>query len=529
MAPRLVVCGWDSATWEVVDPLAAQGRLPVIAGLQERGWRAALRSTWPPMTDSAWTSAFTGRNPGGHGIFGAWYRAPGAYACRYFSSRDRRVPTVWELAPTVRWAVLGVPMTFPPTPLNGVLAATYGAPPGARFCEPPELQEELARRFRIDDLMDRAPASSLERFLDDLVRGAQVQSDALVWLAEEAEADCAVVVWPQVDRAQHFFWRFRGEEHPLAGAVARAYEALDAATGRVVDTWPEADVMVVSDHGAGPLAGDVNIGAWLAGRGHAAYRRAHLPSPVRLAWTLPAPARRLGKRLAPGLASRAMGATLSGQLGPFEWARTDAFVGFHGDLWINLQGREPQGHVAPDQADALLAALGDDLTALEDRRTGRGVVAAVHRRGDVYSGAATGLAPDAIIDCWSAGYRVALGRGPSKETVVPPTPLAGVGEAWSADHRPLGVFLAAGPRVVGGGAAELSLLDVCPTKLALLEQPLPAGLDGSVARAAIDARWLGAHPPTITADAHARQPGGEYSEEEAAAVAAHLKDLGYIE
>src|SRR5918997_83286 len=116
MAPRLVILGWDSATFDVADPLAEGARLPNLSALSRGGYRAALRSTWPPMTDCAWTSAFTGSNPGAHGIFGSWYRAPGAYECRYFSARDRRVPALWELAPDVRFLVWNVPMTFPPSP-----------------------------------------------------------------------------------------------------------------------------------------------------------------------------------------------------------------------------------------------------------------------------------------------------------------------------------------------------------------------------------------------------------------------------
>jgi hypothetical protein len=35
--------------------------------------------------------------------------------------------------------------------------------------------------------------------------------------------------------------------------------------------------------------------------------------------------------------------------------------------------------------------------------------------------------------------------------------------AESADHRPLGILVAAGPRIARGAADELSLYDVCPT------------------------------------------------------------------
>ena len=117
MAPRLVILGWDSATFDVTAPLIAEGRLPALASLEEKGFSAPLRSTWPPMTDCAWTSAFTGVNPGRHGIFGSWYRAPGAYQCRYFSSRERRSATLWELGSDPRFLVWNVPMTYPPSPL----------------------------------------------------------------------------------------------------------------------------------------------------------------------------------------------------------------------------------------------------------------------------------------------------------------------------------------------------------------------------------------------------------------------------
>jgi predicted AlkP superfamily phosphohydrolase/phosphomutase len=530
VAPRLIVLGWDSATFDVVDELAAAGRLPALSDLLARGFRAGLRSTWPPMTDSAWTSAFTGRNPGGHGIFGSWYRAPGAYECRYFSSRDRIAPALWEMTDDVRFLVWNVPMTFPPESVEGAMVSGYGAPPGSRFCSPGDFQDELVRRWPIDDLLDRAPHGSLEAFLDDLVRGAKAQGEALPWAAEHVGADVVTAVWPHIDRAQHFFWRFRGTDHPLAHAVDRVHEAIDAATAAVIEAFPEADVMVVSDHGAGPLLGDVNVGAWLAGTGRASYAKKKGPRLADAAWALPPSIRRLGRRVSPALARKAMGARLAGQLAPFEWSETQAFLGFHSDLWLNLRGREPDGTVAPSDVPAVLDELASELEGLTDPRTGAHVFADVHRRDDIYSGAAVDLAPDLMLDSWSAGYRVAPGREAS-EVVIPPAPLAGVDESWSSDHRPVGIFVGAGPRIVHGSTDELNLFDVCPTALALLGKPVPSDLDGAPAEVALDPNFLAAHPVTVEGATTARtaDPGSPFSDDEAEAVAAHLKDLGYIE
>ncbi|MGH2695323.1 MAG: alkaline phosphatase family protein, partial [Actinomycetota bacterium] len=62
MALRLIVLGWDSATFDVAAPLMDAGKLPALSDLMQRGFYSRLKSVWPPMTDCAWTSAFTGRN-----------------------------------------------------------------------------------------------------------------------------------------------------------------------------------------------------------------------------------------------------------------------------------------------------------------------------------------------------------------------------------------------------------------------------------------------------------------------------------
>jgi predicted AlkP superfamily phosphohydrolase/phosphomutase len=408
------------------------------------------------------------------------------------------------------------------------MVAGYGAPRGSSFCEPASFQDELAARWPLEDILDRAPHSTLERFLEDLVRGLEVQAEAFPWAARESDADCAVAVWPHVDRAQHFFWRFRGTDHPLADAVDRVYAAMDSATAAVVDAFPAADVVVVSDHGAGDLKGDVNVGAWLAGQGRAAYATPKRSAASELAWALPPAIRRFAKRLAPEMAQRAMGAFLVKQLGPFDWANTQAFVGVHNDLWINVAGREPQGCVRPDDAERVRDEIVEGLLELRDA-DGSPLFAAAHLKDEIYSGPAIDLAPDVMLDPWSNGYRVAVKREPSTEVVIPPASLAGVEEAWSSDHRPEGIFVGAGPRFSHGAIDALSLYDVAPTMLALLGQPVSDDLDGRVAEQALKGSFLEAEPVRWGGASKQRDAGGEYSMEEADAVAAHLKDLGYIE
>jgi predicted AlkP superfamily phosphohydrolase/phosphomutase len=61
--PRVLVFGLDGATFDVVKPLVAEGRLPNLGRLMDQGSHGVLRSTHLPITPSAWTSFATGRIP----------------------------------------------------------------------------------------------------------------------------------------------------------------------------------------------------------------------------------------------------------------------------------------------------------------------------------------------------------------------------------------------------------------------------------------------------------------------------------
>ena len=67
-ARRVLIIGLDGATFDVLDPLMAEGRLPRLAEAVASGCRGPLRSTTPPITPAAWTTFLTGRQPGSHGI-----------------------------------------------------------------------------------------------------------------------------------------------------------------------------------------------------------------------------------------------------------------------------------------------------------------------------------------------------------------------------------------------------------------------------------------------------------------------------
>ena len=76
---KVCVIGLDGGTFSVIDYLIRQKRLPNFARLMTEGSRATLLSTTPPLTPAAWTSFYTGSNPGKTGAVGFFKFRPGTY------------------------------------------------------------------------------------------------------------------------------------------------------------------------------------------------------------------------------------------------------------------------------------------------------------------------------------------------------------------------------------------------------------------------------------------------------------------
>ena len=65
----MVIVGLDGATWDLLRPRMADGRLPNLRRLADEGVTGNLTSIFPPETPAAWPSFMTGKNPGKHGVF----------------------------------------------------------------------------------------------------------------------------------------------------------------------------------------------------------------------------------------------------------------------------------------------------------------------------------------------------------------------------------------------------------------------------------------------------------------------------
>ncbi len=59
---KLLIIGLDGATFDLIKPWAAEGKLPTLAKLMHDGVTGDLESTLPPVTSPAWPKKHGGRD-----------------------------------------------------------------------------------------------------------------------------------------------------------------------------------------------------------------------------------------------------------------------------------------------------------------------------------------------------------------------------------------------------------------------------------------------------------------------------------
>lgn len=455
MASRALVIGLDCAPPELVFE-RWRDELPVLRSLAERGRHGVLRSSDPPITVPAWACMTSSRSPGALGIYGFRNRRDHSYdGLSIADSRAVRVPRVWDLLsergrPVI---VLGVPPTYPVTPVEGVMVSCFLTPDTERsqYTHPPELKEEiegLLGRYMVD--VENFRTSEKERLLADIEAMTEQRFRLAEHLLSTRPWDLFFMVEMGTDRIQHGFWRFGDPEHrlyepgnPFESAMLDYYRALDAKIARLL-RFADAGtaVLVVSDHGAKRIDGGVCVNEWLRREGYLVLRE-EPAEPT---------------RLTPDLV---------------DWSRTTAWGegGYYCRLNLNVAGREPEGTVAPEDYERVRDELKAGLEALGDDR-GRPMGTIAHRPEELYA-EATGIPPDLLVYFgdlfWRSVGLVGTGAVHVLENDTGPD---------DANHAPEGLYLLAAEGVEPGVGEERDLRDIAPTLLTLLGEPVPAEMEG---------------------------------------------------
>lgn len=544
---KTLILSIDSGCWSYLDPLLDAGRMPNVTQLIENGVRGVLESTMPPITPVAFSSFITGTNPGKHGIFDWTVRRAGG-GTQPASALARQGAPFWLYLNRagVRVGIFNIPVTYPPQPVEGFLVPGITVPPGARnLTYPDQVLDQIETRFGPYhvDVPRSLMKDSVEAYHAAWLKYEEMQTDAALALMDEYDVDVLAFNYASLDRINHFSPR---QEH-----LDEILVNVDAQIGRFVERYPEANYVLMSDHGSRRIKSAFLLGKWLAQQGYAVYGAKSLDIPAHEANF--ALARHFRARGVNGTSERVLRNLLRGLLSimpavlrrpvwqaiyratpkaldyrfteRLDWTLTRAYATSNsGPLLVNRAGLK-KGDGASEQAyEALREALIRDLLEVKDVLTGETIFSHVYRREEIYHGPALPQAPDLIADHYDSACDLIVDNDPGRFCFVNRLNRFG-------DHMRGGIFVLSGPDF---GASDneqaTSILDIPATLLRLYDVPVPQDYDGRALEEFLAAEFVERHP-LRTQTAEAAQPVAvedDYTDEELEQMTEHLRDLGYL-
>ena len=401
-------------------------------------------------------------NPGKHNIYDFFNLPTGTGAPVITSARDRRADPVWRVLNEEGFetGIMNVPMTFPPDSVDGFFIS--GFPYGqitSGITWPRELEEEIAV-FPMDPFGESIQPGQEGRLLSLLKHTFERHAEIAKQLMTKKDWNLFWVVFTGTDKVQHFYWKFADVNHPahdpvlaeeFGTAIRDFFVRVDEVVGELVAiAGAETDVLIVSDHGFGPIYRELRLTSWLEEEGFLERSERGLE---RVDATAPGP--------------------------------------FGGLVRVNQSGRDFRGSVPAERMEEVRDDLRTRLKKLVDPETGRPLVEEIYAKEEIYDGPYLENAPDLVFVPARERF-VGRSARSSRDAWGPPS------YTFSAFHRRNGILMAAGPSFPRRPErGSFSILDVAPTLYWLFDVDLPSDLDGRVPPDLVGEDALEARPPRI--------------------------------
>lgn len=288
---KVLLVGWDSADWKIIQPLIDQGGMNGIRALADGGIASNLATLEPQLSPMLWTSIATGKMADHHGIHGFTEVDQISGTIMPVSAASRQCKTIWEIlgergmkSHIVGWFatqgetgdhVTSVSNLYPH--ISGVTSdqtpADWTPPtPGTYWPEslaaeldhlrvsPHELGPEVLQAFipsggRIDQTRDNRVGILAQH----LAESYSIHAAATHLMEQDPEWDFMAVYYRAIDEISHHFMpyhppRMEGmpeEDFEIYQHVVNAtYRAHDMMLQRLLQlAGPDTMVLLVSDHG----------------------------------------------------------------------------------------------------------------------------------------------------------------------------------------------------------------------------------------------------------------------------------------
>jgi len=354
------IIGLDGVPVELLRNLADKDVMPHMKQLIQQGTLTRMRSSLPPNSAASWNSVITGTNPGTHGVYGFTDFIPGTYTQSFYNSHKLKAQPFWYKT-AKRTLIINLPATYPAQPLNGSMITGFVSPSIENSVYPathlPWIREH-GYQVDVDTSLIR---ESTPLFIAQLNKTLTKRLEALDHLLKLQKYDILFFVITGTDRIEHYLWNaYTDKSHPHHQDFLDFYARVDEAIQHITEKLPpDASLLMLSDHGMGPIETAVNLNTLLRQEGFLVNDTNR---------------RKNYNNIKP---------------------ETRAFAVEQTKIYLNHRSRFPRGTVKQAQAAQLQDELIDLLSGLT--YNGNKVVKTVYKKQDIFTGPETSYAPDLVV------------------------------------------------------------------------------------------------------------------------------------
>jgi len=203
----------------------------------------------PPYTPCAWTSIFTGVNPGKHGIYG-FYKVSrnGRITVNVSTSYDVKYPRIFEILGMsgLKSVVINVPLVYPVHELvslkNLVVVSDWASPKQFIY---PKQDEDRYREYLVEPPHKWASAVNVNSYVKAVEAFLEKRIDLYYELLEKENYNLFIIVFSELDWLMHRIPDIvMGKQMNL---VYKVLALIDKFIGRVCEVCDL--IVLVSDHG----------------------------------------------------------------------------------------------------------------------------------------------------------------------------------------------------------------------------------------------------------------------------------------
>ncbi|OGE23939.1 MAG: hypothetical protein A3J42_08255 [Candidatus Dadabacteria bacterium RIFCSPHIGHO2_12_FULL_53_21] len=496
--PPLVIIGIDAGDPVFIEEWVDQGHLPNISSVMKTGlWG---RTAGPELVTEhgVWISLLSGISRSRHGYYYFRQLIPGTYDLKSVTGLDIDAPPLWShlIGRNKKTLVIDAADTRLYKGLAGIQIANWATHHNwdpyhfVTASEPPSVMDEISKEYGQKLLTVENHHSTFEEDVEiyrKLLINVRIKGEMCRYLINRDKFDLSLMIFAESHAANHQFWKYHpknrdiGEEDcELTYAIRDVYKAIDTEIGLILKQYDNPNISIVSSVGMEDDFPNAALGeAFCRQLGYQASpeRSSNSFSPIDIARRLLPESVRiaLSKRM-----SREKREQLVSDIfrKGTDWDRTTAFsipVSYTSFIRVNLKGREPHGIVEPgSEYHAIVDRIVRELYKLIDPATGKPAVVSVNKTVEIFNCAPHEYLPDIFVE-WKPGRFMELVRHPDAELRQKKPEFF-----RRSDHSSHGFFALSGPSVKKCGKIDdIEVLDIAPTFLSLLGEPIPAVMAGN--------------------------------------------------